>query len=75
MLNRALVKQLSPLFGAGRPDACESTKDFGSMMSKIFHEKALTIAWSLGLVAMGCLPRRHALLLGHLILRKFPDGL
>jgi hypothetical protein len=38
---------------------------------KIFHEKAATIASSLGLVAMGCLSRRHALLLDHLILRKF----
>jgi hypothetical protein len=44
-------------------------------MSKILHEKAVMMAWSLGVIAMGCLPRRQALRVGHLILRKFPERL
>jgi len=42
-------------------------------MLNILNTTAANITWSLGLAAMGCLPRRHALHLGRLLLRKFPE--
>jgi hypothetical protein len=42
-------------------------------MLNILNTTAANIAWSLGLAAMGCLPRRQALHFGRLLLRKFPE--
>jgi hypothetical protein len=36
------------------------------------NTKAEAIAFKFGLIAIGCLPRRQALRLGDLLLRKFP---
>jgi hypothetical protein len=72
---------LHPLAEAGRQrfgDASVSDKGRPKdkkrrfVMLSILNAAAATIAFNLGLVAMGLLPRHQALRLGRMLVRKYP---